>query len=108
MMPAGIKPSTRKILQGFPAQVRADIGTELLRVQYGLDPVNWKPMPSIGKGVREIRVSYRGQWRLVYIAKFEEAVYVLHAFQKKTRKTKSEDIELAKQRLSEVLKERKK
>lgn len=98
--------STRRILQEFPRQVRIDLGAELRRVQEGLEPNNWKPMPTIGRGVREIRVSYRGQWRLIYVAKFEEAIYVLHAFQKKTQQTPKADIDTAKQRLGEIVKKR--
>ena len=56
---------TRGVARSFPKQVRRDIGTELRRVQEGLNPVNWKPMASIGKNVREIRVAYRGQFRLI-------------------------------------------
>ena len=70
--------------------------------QAGLDPTDWKPMPSVGKGVREIRVSYRGQWRMIYVATLGDAVYVLHAFHKKTQRTAKADIEIAKQRLKEV------
>lgn len=98
--------STRRILQGFPKQVRIDLGTELRRVQEGLDPTDWKPMPTIGAGVREIRTSYRGEWRLIYVATFNEAIYVLHAFQKKTRRTSRADIDIAKQRLRAILKRR--
>lgn len=98
--------STRRILQGFPKQVRIDLGTELRRVQEGLDPPDWRPMPTIGVGVREIRTSYRGQWRLIYVTTFDEAVYVLHAFQKKTRQTSRADIATAKRRLHAILKRR--
>jgi phage-related protein len=106
MKPVTMLESTRKTLREFPKQVRIDFGTELRRVQESLDPVNWKPMPTVGQSVREIRVSYRGQWRMIYIAKFDEAIYVLHAFHKKTQQTPKADIDLAKQRLSEILKER--
>ena len=63
-----------KALQSFPAKVKHDVGVELMRVQSGLNPIDWKPMPSIGQGVREIRVQYRGQYRVFYIAKFDEAI----------------------------------
>ena len=62
-------------------------------------------MKSVGPGVREIRISSQGQYRIIYIATFEDAVYVLHAFQKKTQKTPKADIELAKSRLKEVRRE---
>ena len=73
------------------------------RVQRGLDPTDWKPMTTIGQGVREIRIKEDGQWRIIYIAKFEDAVYVLHAFRKKTQKTTKSDIDAAKRALSEVV-----
>jgi len=61
-------------------------------------PKDFKPMPVIGKGVYEIRVSLHGAWRLIYVAKFADAIYVLHAFQKKTQQTAKADVELAKRR----------
>ena len=71
--------------------------------QHGDDPDDWKPMPTVGEGVREIRVrDARGAFRLMYVAKFPEAVYVLHAFQKKTRTTAKKDLALAKARYQEV------
>ena len=73
----------------------------------GRDPDDWKPMPSIGAGVREIRIRDEASaFRVVYVATLPEAVYVLHAFQKKTQKTEKRDIELATARLGAVLKER--
>lgn len=95
-----------KTLQRFPAQVKHDIGVELMRVQDGLNPLDWKPMASVGTGVREIRVQYRGQYRVFYIATFEEAVYVLSAFHKKTQRTPKAEIDLAKKRLREVKRSR--
>jgi len=73
------------------------------RVQRGHDPTDWKPISSIGKGVREIRIQEQGQYRVIYITKFEDAIHVLHAFQKKTQKTRKRDIEVAKQALKQVL-----
>ena len=96
-----------KALQSFPAKVRHDVGVELMRIQSGLDPIDWKPMPSIGQGVREIRVQYRGQYRVFYIAKFDEAIYVRSAFINKTQRTPKSEIDLAKQRLREVKRSRK-
>ena len=87
-------------LRGFPAGVRREVGYQLDRVQRGLDPDDWKPMPSIGAGVREIRVRERaGAFRVIYVATFADVVYVLHAFQKKTRQTAKRDVELAASRL---------
>lgn len=89
-------------LQGFPTAVRREAGYQLDRVQRGYDPKDWKPMSTIGPGVREIRIKEQGQFRVIYIAKYEEAIYVLHAFQKKTQKTNKHDIEIAKRALQQV------
>lgn len=86
----------------FPKAVRVRVGHALDRVQNGLEPPNWKPMPSIGVGVREIRVTSGGQFRVLYTSKHGEAIYVLHAFEKKTRKTSEADLSLARQRLGLV------
>lgn len=86
------------VLSGFPAEVKAQAGHELWRVQLGLMPSDFKPMPDIGAGAYEIRVRAGGQWRVIYVAKHDDAVYVLHAFHKKTQKTAKSDIELAAQR----------
>lgn len=91
-------------LQGFPSIVRREAGYQLDRVQRGHDPKNWKPMSSIGQGVREIRIKEEGQFRVIYIAKLKDAIYVLHAFQKKTQKTSDQDIEAAKRALKQVRK----
>ena len=95
-----------KTLQSFPVQVKHDVGVELMRVQQGEDPIDWKPMPSVGHGVREIRVQFRGQYRVFYIANFDEAVYVLSAYIKKTQRTPKTEIDIAKQRLREVIRSR--
>ena len=77
-------------------------------IQNGEDADDWRPMPAVGNGVHEIRVrDESGAFRLIYVAKFSEAVYVLHAFQKKTRKTARTDLPLAKDRYQEVLMRRK-
>jgi phage-related protein len=89
-------------LRAFPQALRRDAGYQLGRVQFGLEPSDWKPMPTVGRGVREIRIHHRGQYRVIYVAKFDDVVYVLHAFQKKTRKTRKQDIEIAKHRLKEI------
>ena len=74
-------------------------GYELYRIQQGLEPTDWKPMPSVGASVREIRIHTDREHRVIYVAKFEEGIYVLHAFEKKSRKTKRGEIDLARQRL---------
>ena len=86
-------------IRDFPDVPKREAGYQLDRVQHGLDPIDWKPMSSIGSGVCEIRIKHEGQYRVIYIAKFEEAIYVLHAFQKKTQKTNKQDIDVAKRAL---------
>ncbi len=85
-------------LRNFPDEARKVAGFGLYSIQRGLEPTDWKPMPSIGRGVKEIRIHVLGEWRIIYVAKFEEAIYVLHSFQKKSRKTSEQDIDLAKLR----------
>ena len=65
-------------------------------------PADWKPMLNVGSGIYEIRVHVLGEWRVIYVAKFAHAVYVLHAFQKKTQQTRKEDIELASTRYKQL------
>jgi phage-related protein len=90
-------------LRAFPDGPRRNAGFQLDRVQRGLDPDNSKPMQSIGPGVREIRVrDAAGAFRVIYIAAFAEAVYVLHAFQKKTPRTSARDVALATSRYREL------
>ncbi len=90
----------------FPPETKTRIGQQLLRVQNGLMPDDFKPMPTVGAGVYEIRVKTGGQFRVIYVAKFSDWVYVLHAFEKKTQKTATPDIELAKSRYAKLIKER--
>jgi phage-related protein len=90
-------------IREFPARARHYTGVELLRVQFGGEPTDWKPMKAIGPGVREIRVrDDTGIFRTIYLASRPEAIYVLHAFQKKTQATAKKDIELAARRLREI------
>jgi phage-related protein len=102
--PRGMKPleflgSSRDDLCAMPDGVRHSIGLELMRVQYGAEPTSFKPMPAVGTGAYEIRVrDQSGAYRAIYVAKFAAAVYVLHAFHKKTQQTAKLDIELAKAR----------
>jgi phage-related protein len=86
-------------LRAFPEGARRDAGFQLERVQRGLDPDDWKPMRSVGPGVREIRVrDAAGAFRVIYVATFADAVYVLHAFQKKAQRTSGRDLALAESR----------
>ena len=96
---------TRKVARGLPLTTKHALGTQLILVQQGLDPADWKPMKSIGPGVKEIRIRAGGAYRVIYMANIGNAVYVLHVFQKKTQKTAKPDIELAKQRLVELRRE---
>lgn len=91
-----------KDLRAFPELARRSAGYQLRQVQSGLDPDDWKPMPSIGRGVREIRLREGGEFRVLYVAQFQEAVYVLHAFQKKTQRTTQRDLTLARARLKQI------
>ena len=93
-------------LREFPPDAMDDAGHQLDQVQRGNEPKSWKPMPSIGLGVNEIRVHAGGAFRVIYVAKFAEAVYVIHVFQKKTRKTSQGDIELSRQRYRAMLTKR--
>src|SRR5437870_9880482 len=94
--------SSRDDVRGFPQAVRRRIGFELRAVQRGQEPLDFKPVPSIGPGTYEIRIRSGGAYRVFYVAKFEEAVYVLHAFQKKTQKTPAQDLEIGRQRYRAV------
>lgn len=91
------------VIRTFPEQARRQAGFELRQVQYGLDPLDWKPMKGIGAGVREIRVrDGTGAFRVLYIASYGDAVYVLHAFQKKTQKTATRELDVAVLRLRQL------
>jgi len=90
-------------LSRFPDAARTRAGYELFMVQVGREPADWKPMPSVGPGACEIRVrDATGAFRVIYVAKCSDAVYVLHAFQKKTQKTAARDQELARKRYLEA------
>lgn len=97
--------SSLKDLREFSVGARRAAGYQLAKVQHGLDPSDWKSMEGIGRGVREIRVRDAGSFRVMYVARFAEAVYVLHCFKKKTRKTRKRDLELAGQRYRDLVKE---
>lgn len=95
-------------LRDFPQGARREAGFQLDRVQRGLMPENWKPVKTAGKGINEIRVrDEAGAYRVIYLATFPEAVYVLHAFQKKTQTTAQMDLELARTRLQSLIRSRK-
>ncbi len=98
MKPLKFLGSSLDDLRNFPDEARRTAGFELYAVQSGVEPSDWKPIPTVGKGVREIRIHALGEWRIIYVAKLADAVYVLHSFQKKSRKTARHDIEVARHR----------
>ncbi len=102
MKPLNFVGSSLDDLRNFPDEARRAAGFELRAVQNGLEPSDWKPMHVIGPGVNEIRIHVLGEWRVIYIAKLRNAVYVLHAFQKKARKMRRHDIDLACQRYRQI------
>jgi len=93
-------------VRDFPEDARHEAGTELRHVQQGEQPADWKPMATVGAGVNEIRVHGGREYRVLYVAKFAETVYVLHAFEKKTRRTPKRDIDLAAKRYRDLMAER--
>lgn len=98
--------SSLRDLRSFPEPVRRRAGFELSLVQQGLQPSDWKPMPDVGPGVVEIRIHTETEHRVFYVARFDEAVYVLHAFEKRTQKTPRREIEMASTRLAGLMKQR--
>lgn len=94
-------------VRDFPVDARHDAGYQLDRVQRGLQPDEFKPMPTVGRGVEEIRIRDDvGNYRVIYTARLPDAVYVLHAFQKKTQRTSQRDIEMARARFRDMMKDR--
>jgi phage-related protein len=107
MKPVQFLGNSLQCLRDFPVDARHDAGYQLDKLQRGLQPDDFKPMPIIGKGVEEIRIREEsGIYRVIYTARLSEAVIVLHAFEKKAQRTSKRDIELAKGRLSELMKDR--
>jgi phage-related protein len=105
MKPLRFVDSSQKDLRDMPSEVRHALGLELMTVQYGGEPSDFKPMKTVGAGVYEIRYrdAAHGAFRVVYVAKLADAVYVLHAFQKKTQQTPLSDITLAANRYRKLL-----
>lgn len=104
----GVKPlfwlgSSRADVRAFPDVPRRLVGHELFQVQQGLNPSDWKPIGTVGPGVLELRVQVGSAFRVLYLARFPEAVYVLHAFEKRTRRTRQADIDLARKRLRDLV-----
>jgi phage-related protein len=106
LRPIEFRGSPLEDLRSFPQAARRVAGFQLDQVQRGREPDDWKPMNSVGPGVRGIRIrDSAGAFRVLYVAKFEDAVHVLHCFQKKTQKTRKADIDLAGQRYRDLVKE---
>lgn len=101
-----VRGSTLDDLRAFPKTARSEAGHQLDKVQRGLDPDDWKPMKTIGPGSREIRIKEdKGTFRVIYVAKFADAIHVLHCFQKKSQKTGKADLDLARKRYKTLVKE---
>ena len=90
--------SSQTDLAAFPEDAKREAGFDLWQVQLGLMPKDFKPMPTVGAGAYEVRIKVGGQWRVIFVAKHAEAVYVLHCFRKTTPKTAQTDIDLAAKR----------
>ena len=104
MKPVSFLGNSLEVIRSFPAGARRAIGFQIERVQRGLDPDDWKPMKTVGPSVREIRVrDTRGAYRVIYVATFSDAVYVLHSFQKKSQATARRDLDLAEVRFRELM-----
>ncbi len=105
MKPITFLGDSLKRLREFPESARTDAGHQLHCVQKGDQPADFKPMPSIGKGVEELRLwDTSGTYRVIYTARMAEAVYVLHAFQKTTQTTSKQDIDIARTRFAQITK----
>jgi phage-related protein len=105
--PLGWLGSSLDDLRAFPDEARRAAGYQLGRVQQGLMPDDWKPMATVGAGVYEIRIHTGLEHRVFYVAKYEEAIYVIHAFEKRTPQTRDADIAVARKRLADFLRLRK-
>lgn len=94
-------------LREFPESARREAGFQIDKVQLGQEPDDWKPMTTVGTGVKEIRIrDEAGAFRVIYVAKLADVVYVLHCFQKKTQTTSQKDIQLARRRFADLMRER--
>jgi phage-related protein len=104
--PVEFRGSALNDLRGFPTSARREAGHQIDQVQQGRDPDDWKPMSAVGQGVRELRVRHEeGAFRVIYVVRFKDAIYVLHCFRKQTQKTRKADLELAGRRYRDLVKE---
>jgi phage-related protein len=95
-------------VRSFPKAARGEAGYQLYKIQNGIEPSDWKMMPAVGSGVQEIRIHAGNEYRIMYVARLAEAVYVLHAFEKKTQKTTRSDVEIARVRFQSLMSMRRK
>ena len=102
MKPLKFAGSSLDDLRDFPEEARRMAGFELRAIQNGFEPRDWKSVVAVAPGVKEIRIHVLGEWRVIYVANIRDAVYVLHAFQKKSQKTNQRDIELARKRYKQI------
>ncbi len=100
--------NSKEDLCDFPNEARREAGFALWKVQQGQPAPDFKPMPIVGQGVQEIRIRTEDAYRIFYVAKFEEAIYILHVFQKKTQKTSQHDIQLGQRRYKDLIQQRQK
>jgi len=107
MKPIRFLGDSLECLREFPEEARQDAGYQLDQVQRGQQPSDYKPMASVGKGVEELRIrDDNGIFRVIYLARLPQAVFVLHAFQKKSRATARQDIKIARDRYADLMRER--
>lgn len=102
MKPLKFVGSSLDDLRDFPEEARRMAGFELRAIQDGFEPRDWKPVQAVGAGAKEIRIRILGEWRVIYVAKLSDAIYVLHAFQKKSQRTSQRDIDLARTRYKQI------
>jgi phage-related protein len=95
---------SQSAIRGFPFEVRKAIGWQLQKVQAGQESDDWKPMSIIGVGVKEIRIHKLNEYRVIYVEKFSEAIYVLHAFEKKTSRMSRINVQIARMAYAEIKK----
>ena len=108
MKPISFRGNSLDDLRQFPLNARREAGYQIDRVQNGLEPSDWKPMNSVGQGVKEIRIrDADGAFRVIYLAKLADAVHVLHCFQKKTEATSQQDKDIASDRYRAIVRKRK-
>lgn len=98
--------NTHETVKNYSSNVRQEIGYNLDKVQRGLEPIDWKQMTAIGHGVKEIRIHQNNEYRILYVAKFHETIYVLNCFVKKSEQTLKSDLDLAKKRYIDLVAKR--